>query len=121
MKSGIDISSMEENNDEEECIEGDDTKKSMQKSSTPSLKKLVDSTTSLNGEKGQSNGNHIKPDEEKGLLKELEASSKGMVKGSLILNYFKSAKRPFTAAFVVLSFLFTQLLANTADIFVSYW
>lgn len=59
--------------------------------------------------------------DESGLLKELESSSKGMVKGSLLLSYFKYANRPFTLIFVFTSFLLAQALASLADVWVSFW
>lgn len=54
-------------------------------------------------------------------IQKLEASSKGMIKGSLIVNYFKMSKRPFCLVFLILSFLLAQILASGADIFVSSW
>ncbi|XP_031631875.1 multidrug resistance-associated protein 4-like isoform X2 [Contarinia nasturtii] len=53
--------------------------------------------------------------------KELEASSKGKIKGSLILNYIKSSKVPCALALLCTLFLITQAIASTADIWVSYW
>lgn len=54
-------------------------------------------------------------------MKELEASSKGKVKGSLLLNYFKSANRPCVLVFLFATFLLAQILASSADMWVSYW
>lgn len=81
------------------------------------------SKMSLNSEKGHAVESQNQPssDEEKQLLKELEASSKGKVKGSLILKYLKSSNKPFTMVLLVISFLLVQILASVADIFVSYW
>lgn len=59
--------------------------------------------------------------EEQGLVKELEASSKGKVQGSLFLNYFKTANGPLTVIFLVITFLSTQILASFADIWFAYW
>lgn len=78
----------------------------------------MNSTISLNNEKKAADDNK---DEENELLKELEASSKGKVKGSLVLNYLKAARRPCTLVFLMISFLFAQVLASLADIWVSYW
>lgn len=79
------------------------------------------SKMSLNSEKSQSEENQNHLDEENMPLKEFEASSKGKVKGSLLANYVKSAKRPCTLVFLLVSFISAQLLASVADIWVSYW
>lgn len=126
MKSGVDIASIldkkEKENQDEEYIDGDGTTEITKKTSTSSIKKMSNSTASLNSEKSVSKDN-VKEnlEEENGLLKELEATSKGTVKGSLIANYFKSAKRPFTLVFLAVSFILSQLLASAADIWVAYW
>lgn len=61
------------------------------------------------------------PNEESGLLKELESSSEGKVKGSLLWSYFKYTNQPCVLIFLVASVLVTQLLASGADVWVSYW
>lgn len=58
---------------------------------------------------------------ESGLLRELEASSKGKIKESLLLNYFKYANQPCTLVFLVAVILLTNILAGSADVWVSYW
>lgn len=72
-------------------------------------------------ETAQTEGNGNQSEEEKELLKELEASSKGKVRGSLVINYLKSSKKPWTLVFLVTSFLLAQILASAADVWVSYW
>lgn len=101
---------------EEDHNEDDGMTKVPRPSSTTTLQNM-NSTTSLSSEKSRTEA----PDEEAELLKELEASSKGTVKGSLIIKYLKSPKRPFTLAFLVFSVLMSQILASVADIWVSYW
>lgn len=91
------------------------------KKSTSSLKKLANSRTSLNSEKSLYNETYSDPEEEKELLRELEASSKGKVKGSVYLHYFKSAKRPLILAILFVSVLLSQALASMADVWVAYW
>lgn len=59
--------------------------------------------------------------EEIGLLKELEGSSKGKVKGSLLFHYFKSANRTWTLVFIIVAFLLAQIFASVADVWVSFW
>lgn len=121
LKSGVDIASILNKNEEENHVEDDGGIKMTKKSSSSALGKMMNSTASLNSEKSQSKENQTNPEEEKELLKELEASSKGKVKGSLFVNYFKSAKRPCTMIFLLASFLLTQILASVADIWISYW
>lgn len=62
-----------------------------------------------------------KREEENELLGKLEESSKGKVKGSLLLKYLQSAKQPITLAFLLISVLGVQMLASAADIWASYW
>lgn len=98
------------NNDGDERIEEIQNYANLPKNrSTLSMKILA------NGTKAE------EPDEENELLIELEESSKGKIKGPLILKYLQAAKRPFMLAFLVASILGTQLLANAADIWSSYW
>lgn len=102
---------------EEKYIANDVGVKMPHQNSTATLENM-NSTLSLTNEKKPTEDNK---NEENGLLKELEASSKGKVKGSLILNYLNSAQRPFTLVFLIISFLLAQVLASLADIWVSYW
>lgn len=120
LNSGIDITSILNRNEEnEETNPEDDGMKEKTESSSNSLQnieKSVDETSSDKNNEKESVAN-----EENALLKELEASSRGTVKGSLLLNYLRSARRPFTLAFIIVTLLLAQLLASSADIWVSYW
>lgn len=111
------IKSEAKNNDK--SIERDE--KMVWKRSTSSLKELAISRTSLNSEKSVNNGTLGDPEEGEELLKELEASSKGKVRGSVYLHYLKSAKRPWTLAVLFVSVLLSQALASVADVWVAYW
>lgn len=93
----------------------DETTKSIQRSSGCSMTSRVSSTISLHKENAQ------KSEQEKGLLKELESSSKGKVKGSLLLHYFTYANQPFALVFLIAAFFMTQVLVSVADVWVSYW
>lgn len=55
------------------------------------------------------------------LMKKLEISSKGTIQGSLLLNYLKSSKMPFSLMFLLVLFLLTQALVNLSDVWVSLW
>lgn len=79
------------------------------------------STSSVNGEKNAAKEMQNEPVEENPLTNKLEASSKGKVKGSLVIRYLKSSNQPCTLAFLILAFLLSQFLASVADIWVSYW
>lgn len=128
-KSGIDVASILNKGEEEETqkegyIESDGVADITRKSvnSNSAMGKMTNSTGSLNSEKSSSKDNQKEnPQEENELLKELEASSKGKVKGSLFVNYFKSADRPYTLVFLIVSFILSQTLASVADIWIAYW
>lgn len=61
------------------------------------------------------------PEDSSNFPKELEASSKGTVNGSLLFNYFKATNRPFALVFLLIAFPLTQILLSLADIWVGYW
>lgn len=109
-----------EENLQEATNEDDGNKKATQNSSN-SLKSIGKLVEEMNNGKNLTKDKGNIDDEQNALLKQLEASSKGKVKGSLILNYLKSAKRPLTLTFVVVTFVLAQTLASLADIWVSYW
>lgn len=125
LKSGMDIASIlnksEENCDEEK---NEDDGIIPRKNTNSSIKTIEMGSGNLNSETVQSKDTESDPIATSQLLKELkelEASSRGKVKGPLLLNYFKSAKRPFTLALFISTFLLAQFLASSADIWVSYW
>lgn len=79
------------------------------------------SSISLNKETDDLKTDEINATEEGGMLKQLEASSKGQVSGSLLLNYFKSSNQPCMLVILLAAFLLAQALASIADVWVSYW
>lgn len=52
---------------------------------------------------------------------QIEDSSKGKIKGSISMNYFKAGANTLTISVLLFSFLFVQFLASTADYWVSIW
>lgn len=52
---------------------------------------------------------------------QMEASSKGKVKGSISVNYFKAGGHWFILLILLFSFLFVQFLASATDYWVSVW
>lgn len=52
---------------------------------------------------------------------QLEASSKGKVKGSLLVSYFRAGAN-WPVLFIVISlFVFAQFLASAVDYWVAFW
>lgn len=76
-------------------------------------------SASLNKQLDKLEGKKTFRQEEKGLVRELEASSHS--KGSLLWKYFNFANQPFLLVFLMSSFLLTQALASVADVWISYW
>lgn len=54
-------------------------------------------------------------------VQNLEATSKGTVKGSLLKHYFMSGGHPVELFFIFLLFLLAQISASAADYWVSFW
>lgn len=77
----------------------------------------------INQEKGENNLETTPkiPEDLSNFPKELEASSKGIVNGSLLFNYFKAANRPFSLVFLFIAFPLTQILLSMIDVWVGYW
>lgn len=71
----------------------------------------------------QSTKNEVleKAEEESNLLQKIEETSAGKVEGSLLWNYLSSAQRPILLVFLCAAFVCAQILASSADIWVSYW
>lgn len=127
LKSGIDISSlMKQNEDRESGVataESDETIKNSAESARLISTKDEKSSEVINNANIPSSkeGNADGSGEKNQLLKELEATSKGTVKESVLWSYLKSANQPFTLFFLTVSILLTQIFASFADIWISYW
>lgn len=76
----------------------------------------IDSMKSLAAEV-QSN----EPNAQSELITKLEESSKGKIKGSLLLKYLQSAKQPKMLAFLIASSVGSQILASGADFWAGFW
>lgn len=117
LKSGIDLTSMLKLNDNsnEEDVQNSEIEKMASESTIHNNNIPIETKAneSLTAKKVD--------EEETELVQKLEASSKGKIKGFLIVEYFKASKRPFCILFLILSFLLAQILAGGADIFVSHW
>lgn len=51
----------------------------------------------------------------------MEESSKGKVKGSIAVQYFKAGAHWSVLLFVLFTFVFAQFLASATDYWVSVW
>lgn len=72
-----------------------------------SQRSRLSSSESLNKETNQSDENQDEFDGNGELVKELEASSKGKIKGSMLLNYLGSSNMPYSLIFMYALFLLT--------------
>lgn len=52
---------------------------------------------------------------------EMEASSKGKIKGSIVLHYFRAGANWFWIFVIFVLFVVSQILASAADYWVSVW
>lgn len=122
MKCGIDIANLVTKNEEiraEDHIKSDGNPLSIVENVE---KTLIESESE--DEEFVTKADDKAPNEEKTLLNKLnklEDSSKGKVKGSLLITYLKSANNHCLLSFLGISFVLSQMLANLADIWVAYW
>lgn len=102
----------------EEIPEKSMSRQVSRRSSTRSVSNL-----SLNGSIAGSliDGEADAEEEERDEGVQMEASSKGKVKGSVPLNYFRSGAHWPILILLLISFAFVQLLASAADYWVSIW
>lgn len=54
-------------------------------------------------------------------VNQMESSSKGKVEGSLFANYFRSCENSIALVLVGILFVLAQVLASSADYWVSFW
>lgn len=125
MKSGVDFINILKNDDDDDEEDNQEEMHSNDESTNKTLIRRISShasnassTASLNKEREKKQS---ECEEERGLLKELEASSEGKVEGSLMMHYVKYAKRPFSSIILIVTILLTQILVSSADVWVSYW
>lgn len=125
LKSGIDISSLMKQNEGKESeanAENYETIKGSEKNDQLISSKDEKATEVINHENIPSKvDNKDDSDEKNQLLKELEATSKGKVKESVLWSYLMAARQPFMLIFLVISILLTQICASLVDIWISYW
>lgn len=115
-KSGIDFASLLKSDEvtEEEIDEMEFTAR--RRSRIGSRSSIRSSKSSLSdGGTADENGKSVE------VLQQMEASSKGQVKGSVSGIYLKSGANFFVLAIVFILFILTQVLASGADYWVSFW
>lgn len=90
-----------------------------------SPRKTISRTSSMRSASGDSVCNVERESEDGNNRKNegmpLEASSKGAVKGSVTLNYFRARENWPILLILLFSFLFVQFLASATDFWVSVW
>lgn len=120
-KSGIDFASLLQSDDaapeEADEIEFIDGKRSRSnsRSSIKSSRSSLSESGSKSADDGKVNGKSVEA------LQQMEASSKGQVKGSVSGTYLKSGTNLFVLFIVFVLFILTQVLASGADYWVSFW
>lgn len=120
-KSGIDFASLLTSSDET-AAGSDETAPNVRRSLS-----RTDSRMSIKSSKSISESDSKSIDESKAdgksveALQQMEASSKGQVKGSVSGTYFTSGANFLVLAVVLILFALTQALASGADYWVSFW
>lgn len=120
--SGLNLVTPDENDTDKrskaEQLERQASRSMSRQSSVGSL-----STHSIDSSRDQSVSGADDTDEKSEKLEgvQLEASSKGKVKGSKAAKYFGAGAHWFTLTLLLFSVLATQILASAADIWVSIW
>lgn len=77
-------------------------------------------STSISSSKASLHDDNIQEEEkEQGIG--LEESSKGKVKGSVTVNYFRAGANWFGLSLLLIFFIISQILASAADYWVSVW
>lgn len=98
-------------------VEKDDEKEDSPDKSLSRQTSSRSSTGSLSSLKSSNDGSVVEKDE--GV--QMEASSKGKVKGSIAGNYFAAGTHWSILVILGISFIIVQLLASGADYWVSIW
>lgn len=119
VRSGVDFSALLRTEELDETVDGPDGRSRSRTHSRASIRSI--SSSSLHS----TDGEEEQPEEQKAKsvenLQQMESSSKGKVKGSLLVNYFHSGGHTVVLVIVGLLFLMAQILASTSDYWVSFW
>lgn len=118
-KSGVDFAQFVETDEPEN--EENPEKMSRQMSRKSSTRSASGSVASLNSSADGSVFDEDPENEERLEGVQMEASSKGKVKGSIAANYFAAGAHWSILFLIGISFLIVQFLASAADYWVSVW
>lgn len=120
-KSGVDFATLLESEETDEANESAEIKGRSRTHSRSSTRST--STTSLNSNTDEEEDRSPRAARAKSVeeIQQMESSSKGKVKGSVIGNYFRSGGNPVILFFVGVLFLLAQIVASASDYWVSYW
>lgn len=121
-KSGIDFASLltaddkvDEENDGDSTFTATNRSRTNSRSSLKSSRSLSSDSENASADERNANGKSADP------LQQMEASSKGQVKGSVSGTYFRSGANIFVLFIIFILFGLTQMLASGADYWVSFW
>ncbi|KAG4077286.1 hypothetical protein HA402_009915 [Bradysia odoriphaga] len=120
-KSGIDFASLLTSDDvitegtDENSLTARSLSRTDSRSSIKSSKQSLSEKDSQSADESKVHGKSVEA------LQQMEASSKGQVKGSVSGTYFTSGANFFVLAVVFILFGLTQVLASGADYWVSFW
>lgn len=125
-RSGVDFVTLAANVPEDPAkqTKGDRNRRfSQSAASIHSVSTIASSKAGEKEEDGSENGDagDDNQDEHDRFIAPLEESSKGRVQGSVAMNYFAAGAHWSVLAITFVSFLVTQILASSVDIWVSDW
>ncbi|XP_031634328.1 multidrug resistance-associated protein 4-like [Contarinia nasturtii] len=120
VKNGVEFDNVLKHNENEQIEKDEESEEKNRRMSTLSQRSRADSMVSSN-KMDNDVEEHEKNSDEKNALMELEASSKGKIKGSILHKYLKSSNIPGVTALLFALFSIAQIFASTADVWVSYW
>lgn len=112
-KSGVDFAKLVGISEKEDEIKSENIDQPMSRLSIGS----ISSSNSSNESSIVEDDSHERSDE--GI--QMEASSKGKIKGSILKNYLASGANWFALIILVFSFIIVQALASATDYWVSIW
>lgn len=117
-KSGIDFASLLQSDDVTDEETANFTAGNRSRSNS---KSSVRSSKSSLSESGSKSADEKLTGKSVEALQQMEATSKGQVKGSISGTYLKSGANFCVLAVVFILFILTQVLASGADYWVSFW
>lgn len=120
VRSGVDLGTHDEDgtaNRRRKSMSGNETPENG--SRRTSLRSLSINSTSTSLDETMHSGDDA--DQQYQFVSQLEESSKGTVNGSTPMNYFKAGGHLSILPLLFISFLATQIVTSSADIWVSVW